>query len=90
MKVLVVDDEVRNAELTALALGDAGHEVAFVHGGAAALSRFVEGMLFGLQALDPMTFIGVSGLLAAVALVASCVPARRAARVDPLVSIRGE
>ena len=39
MKVLVVDDEVRNAELTALALGDAGHEVAFVHGGAAALSR---------------------------------------------------
>jgi predicted permease len=58
--------------------------------GAAALSRFVEGMLFGLRPLDPMTFIGVSGLLAAVALAASCIPARRATRVDPLVSIRAE
>jgi ABC-type antimicrobial peptide transport system permease subunit len=58
--------------------------------GAAALSRLVEGMLFGLTALDPTTFIGVSGLLAAVALVASCIPARRATRVDPLVSIRAE
>ena len=39
MKVLVVDDEVRNAELTALALKDAGHEAAHVNGGAAALKR---------------------------------------------------
>ncbi|MBI1799896.1 MAG: sigma-54-dependent Fis family transcriptional regulator [Candidatus Eisenbacteria bacterium] len=39
VKVLVVDDEVRNAELTALALGDAGHDSAFVNGGAAALRR---------------------------------------------------
>ena len=39
MKVLVVDDEARNAELTALALKDAGHETAFVSGGAAALKK---------------------------------------------------
>jgi predicted permease len=58
--------------------------------GAAALSRFVEGMLFGLTPLDPMTFIGVSGLLAAVALVASTIPACMASRVDPLISIRAE
>jgi ABC-type antimicrobial peptide transport system permease subunit len=56
--------------------------------GAAALSRFVEGMLFGLSPLDPITFIGVSGLLAAVALAASCIPAHRATRLDPLVSLR--
>ena len=39
MRVLVVDDEVRNAELTALELRDAGHEAEFVNGGAAALRR---------------------------------------------------
>jgi predicted permease len=58
--------------------------------GAAAVSRLVKGMLFGVTPLDPTTFFGVSGLLAAVALVASCLPARRASRVDPLVSIRAE
>ena len=58
--------------------------------GAAALARLVEGMLFGLAPLDPMTFAAVSGVLAAVAFAASCIPARRATRVDPLVSIRTE
>ena len=57
---------------------------------AAALSRLVEGMLFGLTPLDPTTFIVVSALLAVVALVASGIPARRATRVDPLASIRAE
>jgi putative ABC transport system permease protein len=59
-------------------------------GGAAALSRFVEGMLFGLTPLDPVTFIGVSGLLAAVAFAASYIPARRATRLNPLLSLRAE
>ncbi|HEU4692922.1 MAG TPA: ABC transporter permease [Vicinamibacterales bacterium] len=58
--------------------------------GAAALSQLLEGMLFGLTARDPATFIAVSALLAAVALVASCIPARRATRLDPLVSLRSE
>ena len=39
MRVLVVDDEVKNAELTALALRDGGHETEFVSGGEAALER---------------------------------------------------
>jgi DNA-binding NtrC family response regulator len=45
VRVLVVDDEVRNAELTALELRDAGHEAEFVHGGAAALRRLEAGGL---------------------------------------------
>jgi putative ABC transport system permease protein len=57
---------------------------------AAALSRFVDGMLFGLTPLDPATFIAVSMLLAAIAFLASCIPARRATRVDPLISIKAE
>jgi predicted permease len=57
---------------------------------AAALSRFIAGMLFGLTPLDPATFIGVSVLLATIALLASCIPARRATRIDPLLSIRAE
>jgi ABC-type antimicrobial peptide transport system permease subunit len=57
---------------------------------AAALSRFVDGMLFGLTPLDPATFVAVSVLLAMIAFLASCIPARRATRVDPLISIRAE
>ena len=43
MRVLVVDDEIRNAELTALELKDAGHEVEFVNGGNAALRKLEGG-----------------------------------------------
>ncbi len=43
MRVLVVDDEIRNAELTALALQDAGHEAEFVNGGKKALERLAQG-----------------------------------------------
>ena len=57
---------------------------------AAALSRLIDGMLFGLTPLDPATFVGVSLLLGTIAFLASCIPARRATRVDPLISIRAE
>jgi len=57
---------------------------------AAAFSRLVDGMLFGLSPLDPATFVGVSLLLATIACLASCIPARRAMRVDPIISIRAE
>jgi putative ABC transport system permease protein len=53
-------------------------------------SRFVAKMLYGVTPTDPGTYIGVSVLLTAIAFVAMVVPARRAARVDPAVTLRSD
>jgi predicted permease len=52
------------------------------------LTRFVAGMLYGVGQHDPATFAGVTALIASVALLASLVPAVKAARVDPLAAMR--
>jgi ABC-type antimicrobial peptide transport system permease subunit len=58
--------------------------------GALVATRFMSSLLFGVSATDPMTFTGIALLLGLTALMASYVPARRAARIDPMVSLRSE
>jgi predicted permease len=57
---------------------------------AAGAARYLQSMLFGIDALDPMTFAGVALGFTAIALLASYIPARRATRVDPMLALRAE
>ena len=59
-------------------------------GGALALQRVMSGMLYGVEPTDPLTLAGVSLLMAAAAVVAALLPARRATRVDPMEALRAE
>ena len=54
------------------------------------MGRILKVFLFGVSALDPLAYASVCLLFAAVALFASWLPARRAARVDPLIALRAE
>jgi putative ABC transport system permease protein len=56
--------------------------------GAVALTRYMTTLLFGVKPFDTVTFIGVAIMLAAVVLVACLVPARRAAKIDPLEALK--
>lgn len=58
--------------------------------GALAATRVIETLLFGVSRLDPVTYLGVVALLTGTSLVACWLPARRAARVDPAVTLRSE
>ena len=80
--------------ILALVLGQGlrltGLGVALGLAGAAVATRALVAMLFGVSRLDPVTYLGVIALLAAVSLVACAVPAWRAARVDPASTLRTE
>jgi len=67
-----------------------GVGVALGAGGAAALSRLMTSLLFGVTPLDATTYVAVSASLFAVALLAGYLPARRVTRVDPMQSLRAE
>ena len=58
--------------------------------GAFAFTRVLQSILYGVSARDPLTYAALAALLAAIALLATWLPAVRAARVDPILSIRSE
>jgi putative ABC transport system permease protein len=64
--------------------------VAFGLAVAVAVAQWLSSFLYGVSAIDVVTFAGVPALLAAVALLACWIPARRATKVDPLVALRCE
>ena len=84
----------QTGDVLRLVIGE-GMKLAFIGaslglGGALALTRLLKTLLFGVSPTDPLTFIVVAAVLIIVALLAALVPARRAASMDPLVSLRVE
>ena len=57
---------------------------------AIAVTRFMDSLLYGISATDPATFLGVALVLGGIAFLASYIPARRASRVDPMITLRAE
>ena len=58
--------------------------------GALVMSRVIGNMLYGTGAADPLTYLVVSVMFLVITMAASYVPARRAARLDPMVALRWE
>ena len=81
-------DVLRLVVWRGLALAVVGVVVGLV--GAVVLTRFMQGVLYGVEATDPLTFTAVAVGLLGIAVLASWLPARRAASVDPAVAIRYE
>jgi ABC-type antimicrobial peptide transport system permease subunit len=82
------------SKVTALIVGQSGVValvgIAIGLAGAFVQSRFIESLLYGTSPHDARTYVGTSILLLIVAIVACWVPARRAARVDPIATLRAD
>ena len=76
------------ASVVARGVGYAGIGVAIGLGGAFAVTRVMRTLLFGVSATDPATFVGLSIALIGVAALASYLPARQAARTNPMIALR--
>jgi ABC-type antimicrobial peptide transport system permease subunit len=68
----------------------AGIGLAIGMAGALGLTRLLQSQLYEVAASDPVTLTAVGGILLGVAVLAVCIPANRAARVDPIVNLRAE
>jgi len=84
----------RQSEVLKLVVGE-GLKLALIGAaigvaGALALSRLLTSLVYGVKPTDPLTFLVVSLILTAVALLAAYIPARRATKVDPMVALRYE
>lgn len=53
-----------------------------------ALTRLMTGLLFQVSATDPLTYGCIAAVIAGIALIASCIPSRKASRVDPILALR--
>jgi len=84
----------RPDDLLALVVGEglklAGAGVVLGSGAALVLVRVLSGSLYGVGSRDPLTFVATAATLMATALVAVSLPARRAARLDPMAALREE
>lgn len=82
------DDVIKMIVAEGLKLAVVGVTIGVI--GAIALTRLITSLLYDVSPVDPVTFLGVSLVLALAALVASYIPALKATRVDPVLALKHE